>query len=82
MYFVHKKNRCSKGGCAFFKCSYCCFATSSSMNTQTKTAKTVYATPFVNNKTKRGSGGNSYAGYLARRVGHIKCDCNSKCENK
>ena len=82
MYFVQKKNRCKNGTCTSYTCQYCCFATSSSMHTQTKSAKTVYANAFKNNITKRGSGGNSYAGYLARRVGNIKCKCNEKCEKE
>ena len=82
MYFVQKKNRCTHGKCFAFTCTYCCFATSSSMHTQTKTAKAVSAAPFKDNTTKRGSGGNSYAGYLARRVGKIKCACDQKCINK
>ena len=82
VYFVQKKNRCTSGTCTHYQCAYCCFATPSSQNTQTIAAKTVYKNNFVNNRTKRGSGGNSYAGYLARRVGNLKCGCNSKCENK
>ena len=91
MYFVQKKNRCTHGKCFAFTCTYCCFATSSSMHTQTKTAKAVYSETinnptecgsFKDNTTKRGSGGNSYAAYLAYRVGKIKCKKNSKCVNK
>ena len=83
VYFVQKKNRCKNGQCVAYKCAYCCFATSSSQNTQTLTAKTVQGSGGIStNKTKRGSGGNSYAGYLARRVGQIKCGCDTKCENK
>ena len=82
MYFLHR-NRCFS--CPTPKGPYLCFATSSSLYTQSKTAKSTYVdgNTFKDNKTKRGSGGNSYAGYLARRVGELKCsDCNVKCDNK
>ena len=86
MYFVQKKNRCKNLECVSYTSPYLCFATSSSAHTTTKTAENTYAdgNSFVNNTTKRGSGGNSYAGYLARKVGHIKCtkNCNVKCTNK
>lgn len=81
VYFVQKKNRCTNGSCVSYKCAYCCFATSSSQQTQTLTAQSTFSKDFINNRTKRGSGGNSYAGYLARRVGNLKCVCNTKCEN-
>lgn len=82
VYFVQKKNRCKNGGCIHYQCAYCCFAAQSSQNTHTLTAKTTQSKDFVNNRTKRGSGGNSYAGYLARRVGQLKCTCDTKCQNK
>ena len=95
MYFVKKKNiykndldNPQNNVCVSYKSPYLCFATSSSAYTTTKSAKNTYAggkkthsdpTKFEDNTVKRGSGGNSYAGYLARKVGH---KCTTNCDTK
>ena len=79
VYFVQKKNRCSGCNCVHYKSAYKCLATSSSQQTHTLAAKTA-KNSVTSNRTKRGSGGNSYSGYLASRAGIVKCSsCNSKC---
>lgn len=91
VYYVPKKNRCNcySTECCQYGNGQLCFASTSSQKTQTKTSTSVYSTDktqqmggkFKSNRQKRGSGGNSYAAYLARKTGNIKCVCNSKCVN-
>ena len=83
VYFVQKKNRCKNGECISYRGAYFSFANKCSQYTHRKTNQVTYANAFENNTTKRGSGGNSYAGYLARRVGQLQCSsCNTKPKNK
>ena len=74
-YFVPKKNRCPNGGCPSVALGMLNFATSSSYNTSVVGNKTVYTNNIAgkDNTVKQGSGGNSYAAYLARKKGG--CDC-------
>ena len=85
-FYVPKKNRCP--GCLPIGNSKLTFATNSSMNAIKLASKTVYGvsttqnTPAVQakkgsgNRQKRGSGGNSYYAYLAKKTGSILCcDC-------
>lgn len=85
-YYVPKKNRCP--GCLTIGNGNLTFATSSSMNTNSVTSRMVYnvsksqQTSAViqkkgsGNIKKHGSGGNSYAAYLAKKTGNILCcDC-------
>ena len=90
-YYVPKKNRCKDGVCMTRPPISLLFATSSSLYTSVKSAKAV-ATTYDENKSssdsivgksegniiKQGSGGNSYAGYLARKKGTSYCTCNVK----
>jgi len=90
-YYVPKRNRCF--GCPAVGNGTLCFGTLTSISTATLAASTVYTVtqsqnnPAVEakkgrgNRQKRGSGGSSFAAYMARKVGNIKCDCNSKCIN-
>ena len=95
-YYVPKKNRCQNGLCM---CNSICgvsSATSSSVQSSTTSSKTV-ATTYDSTKTvsssivgkgqgnarKQGSGGNSYADYLARKKGIIYCvPKEDKCQKK
>ena len=84
-FYVPKKNRCP--GCLSIGYGKLNFATSSSVNTNNVGANTVYQvsksqdTPSVEEKKgkgntqKRGSGGNSYAAYLAKKRGQINTNC-------
>ena len=84
-YYVPKKNRCCNTPCTSpFNLT---FAVSSSLNTSVLSSKTEYTTyeenknvssniigKGVGNTRKQGSGGNSYAGYLARLKGNKYCN--------
>lgn len=88
-YYVPKKNRCKDGPCMTMPDNLL-FATSSSINSSIKSSKTAHTTYDENkditnvigkgegNIRKQGSGGNSYAGYLARKKGATYCNCNVK----
>ena len=88
-YYVPKKNRCGGEPCMSpFKLM---FGTTSNIYSVAVAARTEYKT-YEDNKTesttivgkgegnarKQGSGGNSYANYLARRKGIELCNCNVK----
>lgn len=90
-YFVPKKNRCLGGECMSMPPSSLLFATSSSIHSSIKSSRTVSTTYEENknvsssiigkgegNTRKQGSGGNSYAAYLARKKGTSYCNCNVK----
>lgn len=90
-YYVPKKNRCPcadccNGGTSIYPNTYKC--RNSSLHMRDTDAKTVYAVDKTiegkgykqvgksdGNRKKMGSGGNSYAAYLAKRVGKQLCNC-------
>jgi hypothetical protein len=90
-YYVAKKNRCPcdiSGSCACMSPFNLTFATQSSLFSSIKTSLIVNKT-YNENKNieniigkgegpvrKVGSGGNSYAAYLAKKRGVLYCDCN------
>lgn len=90
-YYIPKKNRCQNGACMSNPASNLLSATSSSVHSSTTSSKTV-ANTYDSTKTvsssivgkgqgnarKQGSGGNSYADYLARKKGTSYCNCNVK----
>lgn len=91
-YYVAKKNRCScdfSGNCGCMSPFNLTFATQSSLFSLIKASKVVNKTNNENknidnfivgkgegNIRKLGSGGNSYADYLAKKRGVQYCDCN------
>jgi hypothetical protein len=90
-YYVAKKNRCpcdASGNCPCMSPFTLHSATSSSLYSNTNSAKVVYKTYTDNvniinvvgkgegNARKLGSGGNSYEAYLAKKKGNQYCNCN------
>jgi len=69
-YFVRKSNRCKNCVGDSVPVQYLSPATSSSMRSFSLVQTTLQKSELG---VKRGSGGNSYSGYLRRRLGVARC---------